>query len=185
MDAFEKLNNKFNTESFETKLTEVNNQLETVKQKKNEIANTINDTQVILTKEDQNYLIDEIKDSIEQVDIVLKNVALDTRIGTPATVLEAYSKILNAKSILIRELREIYKTIMDMQLFNPDSSINKAKNEAEGIKMSHADIVALIRAADQSSETNRIDAKFEIVDREESNIGSKENLFKDSPLDKK
>lgn len=186
MDDFENLNKKFDVDSFESEVKNVNNQIEKVAERKNEIVESIKNNQVGFTKEDQTFLVDEIKSLIKSTTSVLEKLEQDIRIGTPVRSHEVYAILANSKVNQLKELRDLYRTIMEMAIFDPNSEQNKKEEKNAGVCMTMDQIVNLVKSAQKESSLNAIDAKFEIVDTRDVYVeNDQENVFKNKPKEKK
>ncbi len=181
MDDFENLNKKFDVDAFESEVKNVNNQIEKVAERKNEIVESIKNNQVGFTKEDQTFLVDEIKSLIKSTTSVLEKLEQDIRIGTPVRSHEVYAILANSKVNQLKELRDLYRTIMEMAIFDPNSEHNKKEEQkTDEINMTATDFLKIIKQAQKESSLNKIDANYEIVDRDEV-VDKTKNFFKDEP----
>ncbi|HON84051.1 MAG TPA: hypothetical protein PLI22_07980 [Caldisericia bacterium] len=188
-ESFEKLNKLFNTESgFDESIKEVNNELQTVEQKKNEIKEIVQKkNEVGFTIEDQGFLIEEVKGLMKLTDSVMVKLEKDIKIGSSASMYEVFSLLANSKVNQLRELRELYKTIMEMSIFGDEESNNKSKNN-EDVSMTATDLLKIIKEAQKSSSLNAIEASFSVVDSAEDKKEKKnEDVFKNNykPKNKK
>lgn len=188
-ESFEKLNKLFNTESgFDESIKEVNNELQIVEQKKNEIKEIVQKkNEVGFTIEDQGFLIEEVKGLMKLTDSVMVKLEKDIKIGSSASMYEVFSLLANSKVNQLRELRELYKTIMEMSIFGDEESNNKSKNN-EDVSMTATDLLKIIKEAQKSSSLNAIEASFSVVDSAEDEKEKKnEDVFKNNykPKNKK
>jgi len=185
MDDFENLNKKFDVDSFESEVKNVNNQIEKVAERKNEIVESIKNNQVGFSKEDQTFLVDEIKSLMKSTTSVLEKLERDIRIGTPVRSHEVYAILANSKVNQLRELRDLYRTIMEMALFDPNSEQNNRKSEEAEVKMTFNDLMTIVQKAKEQNSLNAINADFKVVEDEQEADNSPSRIFKDKPKDKK
>jgi hypothetical protein len=162
---FEKLNEKFNTESFDLEISNVSDKLKEVQEKKNELYQEFNDKKEVgFTREDQCYLIDKNKmllDMNEEVLIKLKN---DIKIGTPPKYHEVFSFLINSQVNVLKELRELYRTIRDVNIIDGVEPNNNNNKKDENVEMTATDFLKLIKEAQKTSSLNSVDASFEVID---------------------
>lgn len=184
-ESFEKLNNLFDTESGITEnLKEVKNELQTINQKKNEIKEIVQKNEVGFSIEDQGFLIEATKKLMESTDNVMQKLEQDIKIGSSPRMYEVFSFLANSKVNQLRELRELYKMILEMSIFNEEDS-NKSKNEND-VSMTATDLLKVIKEAQKSSSLNAIEATFKVVENEEEQKEKKNNdVFKNNFKPKK
>jgi len=162
------LNKKLNAE-FVEETKKVENEIEAIETKKNEIVKRVENTAISpITFEDQKYLLDEIRDLICSTTRILEKLEQDIKIGSPPRMYEVYSALTNAKVNQLRELRELNKMILDMQIFqNVPEEKGKGTVGRDEVKMTALDLLKIVKAAQKSSSMNAIEADFKIVNEDE------------------
>lgn len=156
-ESFDKLDNEFNV-------------LPTERISKSEVVNT--ETGEIIEApstavaerptppalEDKEYLQQQTKDIIDNSKEVLRIVQQDIKIGSPAKQIEAYAKLMTSHIEGLRELRELNKTVADMQVFTEPESTKTSIN----IKLTGKELIAMMKEAKESSQIKAVDANFSV-----------------------
>lgn len=139
---------------------------------KNELASEVKDAARLpqITIQDREYLQSRTKNLIDRCQDILDK--LDSKIDeedVPVTrfllICDTYSRIVNAASTHIRELRELNKMIMGIEAINAEQFIKQAEEQKSGqtIKMSSSDLLKLIDNARCNSTMNAINAEFKVI----------------------
>src|SRR5271157_2860064 len=177
MDPFDKLASKFDT-TFSKKIEDA---VVAVQNEKQELTEQVNTTLTlpIVELKDRKYLEDRIKGLIDRTTNILDGIDRELSAGgmvpqAKAFMFKVYADVANAMSIQLRELRELAKTTMGLDMVNSESYMkaNEAKQIEDGIKkkkflMSGEDISNLIDAARNTSQMRGIKAEFKIVENTE------------------
>lgn len=84
---------------------------------------------------------------------------------------DVYAKVVNAVAVQVRELRELNRMVMGIDVINADSMLRKAEEvkntQNKTIKMSSSDLLKLIKEAGESNQLNAVDAEFKIINHKE------------------
>jgi multidrug efflux pump subunit AcrB len=183
MNSYDKIANNFNT-TFETQFqNKIDTAMTSVQAEKQQLTAQIKTTLALPTVEikDREYLETKIKGLIERTTNVLDIIDNDLNSKNPdgsagitpqakAFMLKVYADVCNAVSIQLRELRELSKMNMGIDMVNAEQSM-KANEEQQLIDkakdkkyiLSGSDIAELIDAARSTSQMNSIYASFKII----------------------
>lgn len=146
----------------EDNVEKIKNEIEIIDQKKNAIAEK---DIASISLEDQKFLQDDLKTLIMISRTVLSRLEADIKIGTQARTYEVYARLLDAVTNQYKELRELNKTIVDIQLernklLEPqNNNINNNK-----ISLTPEQLLNMVDKARESSSLNKIEATFTIQD---------------------
>jgi hypothetical protein len=166
-DSFEKLNKKFNIDSKEDIIEKAEKELQLVEQRKNNIITTLENLPVF-TKDDQNFLIQETKDLISITNDVIDCLKEELRVGAKSSMFEAFAQVATVKMQQIKELKDIYKMLLDVALFNkPKEDEESDKKKTEDITLKANDFLKIILEAQKNSTLHSIDATFEVLPNNE------------------
>jgi hypothetical protein len=144
-----------------------------------EVSDAINNLPTINIK-DQQYLEDKIKDLIKKSELMIDNLSseingeITDENGNSKKVLSAINRIsaYNAYAIMtnslinaLKELRELNKMVMGLDIVNSDTiNKNKGISKDKNIKLSSSELLKLLNEAQKSKEEeNKIDADYEII----------------------
>lgn len=182
MDAFDRIANKFDT-TFERRIENsavavASRQMEAIEEEKNELMQEVNGLPQITIK-DQSYLEDKTKTLIEKTERVLSQLekdmfgdseGLEAPKITPNMKVAAYnafSCLSNSVSMQIRELRELNKMVLGMDMMNSEVLTKKYDEEqqlkSKTIKMSSSDLLKLINEAKNSNQLNAVNAEYKVI----------------------
>lgn len=196
MHAFDKIANKFDT-SFEKKiesaavtnsmahqkLENTKNELAVVDQEKNELSQKIGEISNLpsVDVKDREFIESKCKKMIDRCEKIMDH--LDNDIGEEGQSIplaqrprfyEAYATMVNAISIQVRELRELNKMVMGIEMVNNEQlakQIEQEQNEQRKVKeksvsLTMTELAEFIKKADTNNQLNAVDATFEILDKE-------------------
>jgi uncharacterized UBP type Zn finger protein len=152
-----KMSEVFGTTFSGDNIEEIKHEIEVIDEKKNIIANK--DIKSI-TLEDQQFLQDELKTLIMVSRTVLGRLEADIKIGTAARVYEVYARLLDAVTNQYRELRELNKTIVDIQI--DQGKLNNSNNIGNKISLTADQLLNMVDKARARSDINKIDAVFKV-----------------------
>lgn len=94
--------------------------------------------------------------------------------GVELYAIDVYSKLVNAIAVQIRELRELNKMVMGIDVINAQQVMKTMESENEGkskeIKMTSSDLLKLIKEASKKDVADAIDAEFNVVTPEKEPV---------------
>ena len=160
-DAFSKLSQSLDT-SFVDQTSAIKNEVQEFTNETKELANVS-----INTLEDKQYIQDGIKKTLEMGTSVLEKLKSDIKVGSNPRMYEVFSKMMDSMNRGFQELRDLNKTVVDLQIFN-DGPIENAPAKVE-IKMTGKELLDFIEKTKKESELNRVDADFEVEDEKKKN----------------
>jgi hypothetical protein len=181
MDAFDKIANRFDT-TFERKIGDA---VAIVQTEKQQLVAEVNNALSVPTVEikDREYLETKIKGLIDRTVRILDMMDNDLNSSTngegtgippqaKAFIYKTYADVTNAISIQIRELRELSKMTMGLDMVNTESIIkaNEGKHLEEKAKqkkfmLSTSDLTELVHGIlNEKTEMSEIKAEFKIID---------------------
>lgn len=153
-ESFDKLDNEFNVP------TTPSEEITLVKQQTKEL---VEKSSRVRTLEDKVYLQEETKNLIENSKRVLDVMQKDIKIGTPPRNAEVYAKLLSSTIECIRELRELNKTVADMEMFDDSSNDNTSKPQASiNIKMTAKELMTMMKEARETSQLKAVSTEFSV-----------------------
>jgi hypothetical protein len=85
---------------------------------------------------------------------------------------DVYAKLVNSVASQVRELRELNRMAMGIDVINTEAYIVSKKKEPvqetnTTIKMTSSDLLKLIKEAGASNQLNAIDAEFDVINQKE------------------
>ena len=84
---------------------------------------------------------------------------------------DVYAKLVNVVASQIRELRELNKLALGMDVVNAESMLKKIEEDSDkkskNIKLSSSDLLKLIREAGESNQLHAVDAEFKVVNKDQ------------------
>jgi len=126
---------------------------------------------------DQDYIEERIKSLISRCETILTQLDIDMKdpaVITPNMKLravEVYAAMANAVSIQIRELRELNKMVMGLDMVNNENIAKKIEEEAQEkkekdskIMLTSSQLNSLIADAMKNNSLNKIEADFKVVE---------------------
>jgi hypothetical protein len=174
MNSMDKIANKFDT-TFDQKMNEAVAVIQTEKSQLTEEVKSALSAPIVEIK-DRQYLEDKIKGLIDRTSHVLDLMDEEFVMsgGIPpqakAFMYKTYADVVNAISIQVRELRELSKMCMGLDMINTEQTIkaNEEKQIEEKAKqkkflLSGEDLANLVDAARATSQMQAIKAEFHIL----------------------
>ena len=161
--VFDKIAKKLNTEFKEenpekTKTIEkISTDIQEFEDKKNELIESTKNQ----TLEDKNYLQTEIKGIVDCGKNVLEKLQNEIKVGSSARIYEVYADLMNSVINGLKELRELNKTVYDIETINDDLG-QTSKPANINIVMDAKELLKHINDAKQKNELNAIDAEFTV-----------------------
>lgn len=96
--------------------------------------------------------------------------------GLELYAVDVYSKLVNAIAVQIRELRELNKMVMGIDVINAQQVMKTLESENEGkskeIKMTSSDLLKLIKEAGKKEALEAVDAEFNDVKPEKEPVNA-------------
>jgi hypothetical protein len=165
-NGFEGLNKKLNAD-FDGTLDDVENALDSFNNKKTVmVEKSRNGT---YTLEDEEYLRFELKTLIQGSRMIMDKLEKDIKIGSQPRVYEVYSALLKTTIDGLKELRELNKTVTDLEIESDKpkaSSDGKTiNNTTNNVILTGKDLLTMIRSAKEENQLNTIEATFEFGDK--------------------
>jgi hypothetical protein len=144
-----------------------------------EIKNTVNLPQV--TIHDREYLENKTKTMITRCENMLDQLEESFRpsvdddgkikINFSLYGVDVYAKVVNAVAVQVRELRELNRMVMGIDVINAEGMLkqfeDKQEKQSKTIKMSSSDLLKLIKEAGESNQLNAVDAEFKVINQKE------------------
>lgn len=159
---FEDLSEKFDSafDDSSSSFNSTNNSLLEIESKKNKIIESSKKPD--LTLQDQQFMQNELYKMIADISTVTEVLKNDLKQGSRASSYEAYAKLVNSGRELISELRELNKTIVDINIAQrtPQQQFNTVNNV---VVMTGDQMLDKILEARSKSQINAVEAKFDIT----------------------
>jgi len=162
MEGFDGLSSAFNVENeeeFVHAVEEVQQDMEMIEAKKNEIAQKINFPVMF---EDQGFIQRELKSLIMSARTVMTKVEQDIKIGCPPRQVEVYAKLVESIGKQYTSLLDLNKTVFEAAVEAKQVDINNIGNNK--ISLTSEQLLDMINGAKENSQMNAIDADFEVED---------------------
>ena len=159
-ENFSAISDEFNTSFSEEKNNEIDaieSEIDLFESKKNEIITK--STTSSNTLEDKEYIQDDIKQLITNGKKVLSLLQKDLKIGSAPRMYEVYSTLMSTVLVGLRELRDLNKTVADMQMFSMEPDVSSTE---VNIKMSGKELLNMIKNASDDNQMNAISADFKV-----------------------
>ena len=144
-----------------------------------EIKNTASLPQV--TIHDRDYLETKTKGMISRCENMLDQLeesfkpSVDDegkiKINFSLYGVDVYAKVVNAIAVQVRELRELNRMVMGIDVINAEGMLKqfeeKQEKQSKTIKMSSSDLLKLIKEAGEANQLNAVDADFKVVNQQQ------------------
>jgi len=158
MEGFESLSSAFNIDDKDSKkIIEVQTDITNIEQKRNELEAKIKGPTLY---QDQDFIRTELRSLIMSARTVMYKVEQDIKIGAKSSLIEVYSKLLEAIGKQYVSLIELNRGIFEAQVQTGSVDIkNLGQNK---ISLSSEQLLDMIDKASQNSQMKEIEAKFEI-----------------------
>lgn len=165
--GFEGLDKSLNT-NFESALDDVEKSLDTFNSKKELMVEKSKSG--TYTLEDEEYLRFELKTLIQGSRIIMDKLERDIKIGSQPRVYEVYSALLKTTIDGLKELRELNKTVTDLEIESDKPKITKdgaqtINNTTNNVILTGKDLLSMIKSAQQVNQLNAIEATFDFGDK--------------------
>ena len=163
--GFEGLDKKLNA-SFDSQLDDVEKSLDEFNQKKTEMVEKSKAGKYTL--EDEEYMRFEIKTLIQGSRTIMDKLEQDIKIGSQPRVFEVYSALLKTTFDGLKELRELNKTVADLEIESDKPKIgaeNKTiNNTTNNFVLTGKDLLSMINQAKEENSLKEVTATFELGD---------------------
>lgn len=118
------------------------------------------------TLEDEEYMRFELKTLIQGSRMIMDKLERDIKIGSQPRVFEVYSALLKTTFDGLKELRELNKTVTDLQIESdkPKTDVGTINNTTNNILLTGKDLFAMIKNAKDNNSLNTVEAKFDFGD---------------------
>ena len=120
------------------------------------------------TLEDEEYLRFELKTLIQGSRMIMDKLEKDIKIGSQPRVYEVYSALLKTTFDGLKELRELNKTVTDLEIESDKPKISQdgkvINNTTNNFVLTGKDLLNMISNAKKENQLNSIEAKFELGD---------------------
>ena len=162
MEGFEGLTSAFNINDDDLKkmIKDVDRDMSIIETKKTAIE-TISKLPTALFQ-DQEFIRTELRSLIMSARTVMYKVEQDIKIGTDNRKIEVYATLIEAIGKQYNSLLELNKTIFEAQVKTGTVDIKNIGDNK--ISLSSEQLLDMINKANEGSQMNAIEAKFEIED---------------------
>ena len=165
--GFEGLDKSLNT-NFDSALDDVEKSLDTFNSKKELMVEKSKSG--TYTLEDEEYLRFELKTLIQGSRVIMDKLERDIKIGSQPRVYEVYSALLKTTIDGLKELRELNKTVTDLEIESDKPKITKdgaqtINNTTNNVMLTGKDLLSMIKSAQQVNQLNAIEATFDFGDK--------------------
>ena len=118
------------------------------------------------TLEDEEYMRFEIKTLIQGSRMIMDKLEKDIKIGSQPRVFEVYSALLKTTFDGLKELRELNRTVVDLEIESnkPSSETGIINNTTNNILLSSKDLFKMIQSAKDNNSMKAVEAKFDFGD---------------------
>lgn len=138
--------------------TNINQEIEELKEKKDKLVNSDNDL------EDVEYMKFELKSLMSCGRMILDKLEEDIKIGSKVRNHEVYFMGINSLRDILKELRELNKTVVDVKMKNKMTNVLANNVENNTLNIGSRELLQLIKNAQNTSQLKEITAEFNIVD---------------------
>lgn len=168
--------------ALESRLGEAQIAISSIITEKGEVANQVKQLAALpqVTIRDREYLEDKTKGMIQRCEMILDRLessfepTLDAegkeKNNFTLYGVDVYAKVVNAVAVQVRELRELNKMVLGMDLVNTETAVKMAieskEKENSTVKMSSSDLLKLIKTAENNKEIKTEPAEFVEVSKE-------------------
>jgi hypothetical protein len=163
--TFDSLGNALNT-TFVPKATsgdmeKINKEIDEFQSQKNKLIGAVQ-SKKIMTLEDKEFLNNETKDLIKNGKLVLEKLQNDIKIGCSPRMFEVYADLLRSIILSLKELRDLNKMILDVEMFQVDPAKDQKANV--NVHLTGRELLEMINGAKATNQMNSVSTDFEIVD---------------------
>lgn len=154
-DVFDNISNSLDT-SFDGEEIE---ELVDVKEQSEKCSDLVN-TDNTVSIEDGQYIKEEIKSLVSNIEEAMVKLQQDIRIGSPARQHEVFAQLANAKANAIKELLSMNKILLDakMKIIKKDPPRKVVNNNI----ISSSELLKMVNNAKKNNSLNEVEAKFKI-----------------------
>ena len=162
-ESFKGMTSAFNTDYVHDE--EVSEKMITdIEVRKNEIANRIEKLPSV-SLEDKDYMQIELKQLISGGFRILEVLEQDIKIGTKPRTHEIYSNGLDKIGNLLKELRELNKTVKQIEIDGIKAGNTHTADLTVTHKLDGRSILKMLKDAQTNNSLNEISADFEVDDK--------------------
>ena len=165
---FDKIAKNLNTSFKEEKpakgkeIVEISTDIKEFEEKKNELIKSAKQN----TIEDKSYLQTEIKDVVGCGKNVLDKLQEEIKVGSSPRIYEVYATLMNSVICGLKELRELNKTVYDIETIRNDLDEGGPKTTNVNIVMDAKELLQHITDATKNNELNAVEADFSVQGEE-------------------
>lgn len=141
---------------------------------KNEATDMMKLAQITVPEKD--YILGKSKDMITRLENIMTMIEKSfeptsdesgkIKINFSYYGADVYAKLANVITGHIREIRELSKSMMTLDIINFESrikAIEENSNENQKIKLSSSDLLKIIKKASENSQLNAVNADFKVI----------------------
>ena len=164
-NGFEGIDKAMNT-NFDSALDDVEKSLDNFNSKKTALVEkSKNGT---YTLEDEDYLRFELKTLIQGSRMIMDKLERDIKIGSQPRVFEVYSALLKTTIDGLKELRELNKTVTDLEIESNKpktaNDLHTINNTTNNVILTGKDLLSMIKGAKEMNQLNSVEAVFDFGD---------------------
>jgi len=157
-DVYENISKCLDT-TFEGEAVEELVEVKVQSEKCKDIVTTSNDeTQLV----DENYIRDEIKSLVDNIEVAMSKLQQDIRIGSPARQHEVFGQLANAKVNVLKELIAMNKAKLDAKIKMQKKDTPKSMTVNNNMHVSSSDLLKMVNDSKKKNSLKGIEAKFDI-----------------------
>lgn len=161
MDMIDKLNEKFDTrfdvDKEEKQLEQIQEEVKDIEQKKNELEAKTSQNFF----QDKQYIRDEIKTLVAQTRCIITKLEEELQIGCSSKYYEAYAKLVDSVGNQFKQLIDLNKNIAEIQVEMGRFNLGNM-GKSDTISLRSDQLLDIIEKAQQNSQLNKIEAKFDV-----------------------
>ncbi len=155
--VFDNLAKSFDSSYKEENIDKLSTEIQVFEDKKKQLV----DSSKKIEFGDKNFLKEEVKDVIGIGKAVLDKLSNELKIGSPPRMYEVCAKMLESVISGLKELRELNKTIYEIEAAPTDGEKGKP-NVNITFTGTGKDLLDMISSAKDKNELDRVDADFKV-----------------------
>ena len=121
-------------------------------------SNTDDETELV----DEDYIRDEVKSLVDNIEVAMSKLQQDIRIGSPPRNHEVFAQLANAKVNVLKELINMNKHKLDAKMKLQKTETPKNMTVNNNMNISSSDLLKMVNGAKKNNSLKKIEAKFDI-----------------------
>jgi hypothetical protein len=122
------------------------------------VTSTTDETKLV----DEEYIRDEVKSLVNNIEVAMSKLQQDIRIGSPPRNHEVFAQLANAKVNVLKELINMNKHKLDAKMKLQKTETPKNMTVNNNMTISSSELLKMVNGAKKNNSLKKIEAKFDI-----------------------